>query len=367
MQAGVGLIGQVACQAKRRGEVLDQPGGQVAGQFGGQVALALALALRAQTVQQGAVGVEIEGDLLALVPVGRDLQHRRPRQATMRKQHRLVEMRAAARHPGRCRHARQVRKAFVGKGQRHKRGARFGHVVPELLRDVIGQPGGAHGRDGFAARGHDDVLRVHLLALTFALQRGDKAVPVMAQPRQRGAQPQIGAPAGHLVAQHGDDLPRLAIAKELPQRFLVPADAVAGDKVDEIPLGIAAECGFVEMPVGRDEITRRGVQVGEVASPPARDADLFARGLGMIDHQHARAGMGRAHHAGRPGAKDQRVHFHSRPLPAGQGAVKHAQTGLLVPAGWAASAPVISRCAAHVPPDPPVFAENRAKCFPHAA
>jgi hypothetical protein len=49
----------------------------------------------------------------------------------------------------------------------------------------------------------------------------------------------------------------------------VPGDAVPTDKVDEIPLGIAAQGGFAEMRVLRQEILGRGVKIGEVAAPAA--------------------------------------------------------------------------------------------------
>ena len=63
-----------------------------------------------------------------------------------------------------------------------------------------------------------------------------------------------------------------------------------------------------------DKIARRGVGVGEVAPPTARDAYLLACRLGMIDDQHAApalAGLDGAHHARRTGPDDHDIEvFH---------------------------------------------------------
>ena len=96
----------------------------------------------------------------------------------------------------------------------------------------------------------------------------------------------------------------------------MPCDIVTREKVDEIPLRVAAERGFAEMGVFGEEVFRPGIEIGEVAAPTAGNADLFTRRLGMIQHENARPGMGGAHHAGGAGAKDQRVDLHRIALGA---------------------------------------------------
>ena len=54
-------------------------------------------------------------------------------------------------------HTCQRRKAVRLEGQGHKGRARVGQRMTELARNIIGQTRGAHFRDGFAARGHDDM------------------------------------------------------------------------------------------------------------------------------------------------------------------------------------------------------------------
>ena len=64
------------------------------------------------------------------------------------------------------------------------------------------------------------------------------------------------------------------------------------------------------MRVGRKVVGGGGADIGEVAAPAARNADLFARRLGVVDHQHgaaALAGLDRRHHAGSPGAQNDDV------------------------------------------------------------
>ncbi len=90
----------------------------------------------------------------------------------------------------------------------------------------------------------------------------------------------------------------------------MPGNAMALDEVDEIAGCIAGKRGLAEMRILRQEILRARMDVGEVAPPAARDADLFARRLGMIeDHDAAPAfaRFDRTHHAGSTGTDDHYV------------------------------------------------------------
>lgn len=87
---------------------------------------------------------------------------------------------------------------------------------------------------------------------------------------------------------------------------------MATDQIDEIPLRVARQRGFAEMRVLRQKVTRARIHIREIATPTAGDADLFAGGFCMVDHQNAASAMGRAHHAGCTGAKDDRVMGHGR-------------------------------------------------------
>ncbi len=89
-----------------------------------------------------------------------------------------------------------------------------------------------------------------------------------------------------LAHQHFDDIFSRLIAEQLPQGFLVVGNAMALDQSDKVPLGVAAERRFTEMRISRDEILGAGIHIGEIAAPAARDQDLFARLLGVIQHQH---------------------------------------------------------------------------------
>ena len=64
------------------------------------------------------------------------------------------------------------------------------------------------------------------------------------------------------------------------------------------------------MRVGGEEAVGRGVEVGEVAAPAARDQDFLAGLAGMVDQQDAAAalaGLGGAHQPRRAGAEDDRI------------------------------------------------------------
>src|SRR6185437_3867480 len=85
------------------------------------------------------------------------------------------------------------------------------------------------------------------------------------------------------------------------ERLFVIGDAVALDERDEVALRVAAERRDAEMRVSGEKILRAGVDVGEVAAPAARDADLLSGSHGMVDDQNRAAALARfdrAHHAG---------------------------------------------------------------------
>jgi hypothetical protein len=110
--------------------------------------------------------------------------------------------------------------------------------------------------------------------------------------------------------QHGNDLPRRAVAEELAQRLLVPGDTVLLHQGDEVVLRIARQRRLAEMRIGREEGLGPAVRVGEIAAPAARDQDLLADLLGVIEQQHlapALAGAQRAHQARGAGTRDDDI------------------------------------------------------------
>src|SRR5690606_22037222 len=103
---------------------------------------------------------------------------------------------------------------------------------------------------------------------------------------------------------------RRSVAEQLAERLLVPGDSVALHQGQEILRREAAQRRFGEVRVGGNEPVGRGMDVGEVAAPAARDQDLLARRVGAVEHQHAqaaRARLRRAHQPGRPGSQHYRV------------------------------------------------------------
>ena len=80
------------------------------------------------------------------------------------------------------------------------------------------------------------------------------------------SQRDLDAAAHALVEQQSHDLSRAPVAEQLPQRLLVPRDAVAVDQRDEVVCGVARQRRLGEMRVSRQIAVGRGVQIGEVAS-----------------------------------------------------------------------------------------------------
>jgi hypothetical protein len=121
---------------------------------------------------------------------------------------------------------------------------------------------------------------------------------------------QIDAHAIAFCHKHGDHRLRRAVAEQLAEGFFVPGDAVLVDQGDEIVLSIAGQRRFAEMRVAGQEIFRPGIEIREVAAPAARNQDLLARRVRVVEQQHAPpAGTGRhrAHHAGGARADDDDV------------------------------------------------------------
>jgi hypothetical protein len=104
-----------------------------------------------------------------------------------------------------------------------------------------------------------------------------------------------------LGEQHGDDRRARLVAEELPLVLLVPADAVPLDQVDEIARRVARERRAAEVGIGRVEVVRSDVDVGEIAAAAARDADLLGDLLGVVDEDDRAAELATDRGAVQPG------------------------------------------------------------------
>ncbi len=205
-------------------------------------------------------------------------------------------------------------KPFVRECERYKGRAGFGDAMAKAGGDVIGEARGAHGRDRSAPRGEDEIAGCDRVADAVAVERGGELGAVMREVGEAGGEPEGGTRVSHFGTQHIDDLNGFAVAEELAQGFFMIRDVVARDQIDKIPLGISGERRTGEMRIGRQEIVRAAMQVGEIAAPAAGDADFLARFFGLINDQRVRPRMGRAHHAGGTGTEDESVDLHVLPL-----------------------------------------------------
>jgi hypothetical protein len=92
----------------------------------------------------------------------------------------------------------------------------------------------------------------------------------------------------------------------------VVGDAVLLDQRDKVMRGEAGEGGPGEVGVGREEVLRRGVDVGEVAAAAAGDEDLFAGAVGVLQDEDAAATaacLDGAHEASGSGSQDEDIDF----------------------------------------------------------
>jgi hypothetical protein len=103
-----------------------------------------------------------------------------------------------------------------------------------------------------------------------------------------------------LRQQHVDDLPRRAVAEQLPSRLLVMGNVVAVDQRNEVALGIATQRGGAEARIVRQKIRRTRMQVGKITASAAGNPDLLSRLSCLLKQQHrapALAGDAGAHQA----------------------------------------------------------------------
>ena len=146
----------------------------------------------------------------------------------------------------------------------------------------------------FAGRAHRALRSVDAPATALARDAVDRA----------GLAP-FDAAAVALGPEHPDDVERGLVAEELARLLLVPADAVALDQRDEVAGAVAGERRAAVVRVLRQVVRGARAAVREVAAAAARDADLFADAVAVLDQQLAppplRRGR-RAHHAGGAGA-----------------------------------------------------------------
>ena len=157
----------------------------------------------------------------------------------------------------------------LGKGEGNQARAGVNQRQVKLAGDVIGEAGGAHLGDAFAAGGQHQIGAAHPLRAAIAQQCQLVVAALIADVLNRGFEPELRPRLCQLLHQHGDDLFGGAIAKQLAQGLFMPGDAVPVDQRDKIPLAIAGQGGFAEMRVPRQVVLRGDVQIGEIAAPAA--------------------------------------------------------------------------------------------------
>src|SRR5436190_22925471 len=89
-------------------------------------------------------------------------------------------------------------------------------------------------------------------------------------------------------------------------------DAVGFHQIDELLRCVAAERRDREFGVPGNEPIGPRVDVGKIAAATARDADLLAGRLGVVDHQHRAAALARfdrRHHPGGAGSEHHYIDF----------------------------------------------------------
>ena len=301
----------------QRGHRLRQPCRQKLRQDGSRLRLRPRPLARQQQRRRVALRQQVERQRRALPPITGGLQDRRPREAAMGEQQRLPERRLAGlgdaveRQPGERPH--QIEHGAI-EGERHQPRPDRRQRQAEALRQVMREAGRAHLRDGQPAGRQHQRFRGEGAAV-----RGDPKAVAAGDLGDAMVAAQIDAGRLAFRHQHGHDLPRRAVAEQLPQRLFVEGDAMLLHQRDKVMLGVARQRRAREMRIGREEALRRAARIGEVAAPAAADEDLLPRLLGVVEQQHAAPALPRAHRAEQP-RRAGAEHHHIEIRHAGQAA-----------------------------------------------
>src|SRR3954468_11055509 len=82
-------------------------------------------------------------------------------------------------------------------------------------------------------------------------------------------------------------------------------NSILFDESDEMLWRVASQCRLAKMRIGGKKILGAAMKVGEVATAAARNQDLLANAIGMIEYNNsapALASLNRAHQASRTSA-----------------------------------------------------------------
>jgi hypothetical protein len=97
------------------------------------------------------------------------------------------------------------------------------------------------------------------------------------------------------------------VAEKLSWRLLVIGDVMFFDQSNEVCRRIPCQCRFCEVWICGYEMFRLAIGIGEITSAAARNENLFAGTIGVLNHGDAAspfASLHRAHKSGGPGAKN---------------------------------------------------------------
>jgi hypothetical protein len=107
--------------------------------------------------------------------------------------------------------------------------------------------------------------------------------------------------------EHLHDVVRRPVAEKLSWRFFVIGDVMLFDQSNEVCGCIPCERRFCEVRICGYEMFRPAIGIGEITSAAARNENLFARTIGMLNHGDAAATLAslhRAHKSSGTGAKN---------------------------------------------------------------
>ncbi len=233
------------------------------------------------------LGGEVKMDGLAFFPERRDLEDGGTAEPTMSEEHFFAEgvIVGGGDHFGGDTGKLGVTPVIGAiENEGNESGARGNEWMAKLAGQLVAEGGGAHFRDGETSCGDDQSGRAKFDGTGAQDEFGDP--PDFSNAR---IQEDLHVGSATFGFEHVGDSGGGIIAEELAESFFVISDVMFFDEGEKIGGREAGKRGFGEVGIGRNEVIRFGVNVGEIAAAAAGNEDFLADTVGVLKDSDAPA------------------------------------------------------------------------------
>ena len=234
-----------------------------------------------------AIWRQVDSDRVALVPIRRNLQDRRPAQPAVGDQHLFPESLMIRGNDDFRGDACQIAILLAIAGsqhERHKCGSRGLDLQPKLPCEVISQRSRSQFWNRKSAGRHHQDRRMELAGL-----RADDKLVCASNVMNVAVQNDLYPRSAAFDFEHFHDVASGTVAEELAERFLVIWDVMLLDQRDEVRGRVPGQRRFREVRICGKEILRLAIKVGEITAASAGDQNLLAGTIRALQNRRRAA------------------------------------------------------------------------------